>query len=74
MTSNILGQLLARQEPWSKEIVRDGDIFAARVPELSGCFAEGTTHEEALKNLQDALESWLSAALESGIDIPLPRG
>lgn len=67
-----LEQLLAR--PWSMEIVGDGDVFAASVPELPGCFAEGGTRETALGNLQEALESWLSAALESAIQIPTPRG
>lgn len=70
--NSTLEQLLAR--PWSMEIVGDGDIFAASVPELPGCFAEGSTRETALGNLQEALESWLSAALESLIQIPTPRG
>jgi antitoxin HicB len=56
------------------EIVGDGGVFAANVPELPGCFSEGATREEALKNLQGALECWLSAAMESGIEIPSPRG
>lgn len=56
------------------EIVGDGDIFAASVPELPGCFAEGATREEALDNLQDALKSWLSAAVDSEIEIPSPKG
>jgi antitoxin HicB len=71
-TNGTLEQLLIR--PWSMEIVGDGEVFAATVPELPGCVAEGATREEALSNLQDALESWLSAALESGIEIPSPRG
>lgn len=71
-TNSTLEQQFAR--PWSMEIVGDGEVFAATVPELPGCVAEGATREEALGNLQDALESWLSAALESGIEIPVPRG
>lgn len=71
-TASTLEQLLAR--PWAMEIVGDGDIFAASVPELPGCFAEGATREEALDNLQDALKSWLSAAVDSEIEIPSPKG
>lgn len=71
-TNSTLERLLAR--PWCMEIVGDGDTFAASVPELPGCFAEGATREEALDNLQEALDSWLSAALESGIEIPSPKG
>lgn len=71
-TSSTLDQLIAL--PWSMEIVGDGDVFAASVPELPGCFAEGATREEALGNLQDALKSWLSAAVDSEIEIPTPKG
>lgn len=60
--------------PWSRELVPDDGVIAARVPELPGCFAEGATLPEALENLQDALASWLSAAIESGSEIPTPRG
>jgi len=55
-------------------LVPDEGVIAARVPELPGCFAEGATLEEALGNLQDALASWLSAALETGNEVPSPRG
>lgn len=65
-------QLLSR--PWSREFVPDDGLIAARVPELPGCFASGSTWEEANANLGDALESWLRAAVELGNDIPTPRG
>lgn len=71
-TNRALEELIAR--PWSMEIVGDGDMFAASVPELPGCLAEGATREEALANLEEALASWLSAALESGFDVPAPKG
>jgi predicted RNase H-like HicB family nuclease len=60
--------------PWTRELAQDGDVVAARVVELDGCFSEGTTMAEALANLDDALEIWLSAAIESGVPIPTPRG
>ncbi|MGH3119298.1 MAG: toxin-antitoxin system HicB family antitoxin [Gaiellales bacterium] len=65
-------QLLSR--PWSRVLVPDDGVIAARVPELPGCFTEGGTLEEALANLEDALASWLSAALETGNEIPQPQG
>ena len=71
-TNDTVEQLLSR--PWSRVLVPDEDVIAARVPELPGCFAEGATLEEALGNLEDALASWLSAALETGNQIPSPRG
>jgi antitoxin HicB len=55
-------------------LVPDEGVIAASVPELPGCFAEGATLEDALANLQEALASWLSGAVESGIDIPQPHG
>lgn len=33
--------------------------FTATVPELPGCFSEGATREEALHNLDDAIEMYL---------------
>lgn len=62
------------QRPWSRVLIPDEGIIAASVPELPGCFAEGATMEEALANLEGALESWLSAAVESGLEIPQPQG
>jgi antitoxin HicB len=71
-TNNALEELLER--PWSRVLIPDGDVIAASVPELPGCFAEGATLKDALENLQDALASWLAAALESGAQIPSPQG
>ncbi len=58
---------------WTRELTQDGDVVAARVVELDGCFSEGSTPEEALANLEDALELWLGAAIESGVPLPEPR-
>ncbi len=65
-------ELLSR--PWSKEFVSEDGLTSASVPELPGCFATGATEEEALANLNDALETWLTAAAELGNEIPTPRG
>lgn len=62
------------QRPWSRILVPDEGVVAASVPELPGCFAEGSTLEEALANLEDALKSWLCAAIDSGLEIPQPQG
>ncbi len=69
---NKVEQLLRR--PWSRELVPDEGVVAARVPELPGCFAEGATLAEALENLDDALELWLTAAVEAGSEIPVAKG
>ena len=48
--------------------------FIADVPELPGCMAHGTTHEEALSNAKQAMSLWLEAARDEGQPIPNPRG
>jgi RNA polymerase sigma-B factor len=44
----------------------------AAVEELPGCSAQGRTPDEAVELLRGAMESWLSAALAQGREIPLP--
>lgn len=50
----------------------DGGEFAATVPDLPGCMSDGETAEEAIANVQDAIEAWLEAARDMGRDIPPP--
>ena len=37
-------------------IEQDEDGFFAYCPKLEGCYAQGETYEEALKNIEDAIE------------------
>ena len=48
------------------------NIYVARIPELSGCMAHGDTPEDAIKEIQVALELWLEVAEEDGLEIPEP--
>lgn len=50
----------------------DGGGYLAIVPDLPGCMSDGGTPDEALKNVQEAIESWIEAAKESKLDIPRP--
>lgn len=50
----------------------EGD-WVARVAELPGCTAHGSSQAEALKNLDEVMEVWLEDALISGSAIPEPR-
>jgi len=54
---------------WSK----DDDAYIAEVPELLGCMAHGSSDAEALNNIHQAMELWLSTAKEDGCAIPTPR-
>jgi antitoxin HicB len=42
----------------------DGGGYLATVPDLPGCMSDGETQEEALKNIREAIESWVKAAKE----------
>jgi antitoxin HicB len=50
----------------------DGGGYLATVPDLPGCMSDGETPEEALKNVQEAIVSWIEAAKEWKMEIPEP--
>lgn len=46
--------------------------YMAVVPELRGCSAFGETQSEALNEVLDAIETWISNAEDMGWEIPEP--
>ena len=40
---------------------RSEDGISVSVPGLPGCWSEGDTEEEALRNIQDAIQDYLAA-------------
>ncbi|MBA2676904.1 MAG: type II toxin-antitoxin system HicB family antitoxin [Ktedonobacteraceae bacterium] len=54
---------------WSNE----DQAYIVMVPELPGCMTHGNSYEEAVKQGQDAIESWLQVAQELGRPIPAPQ-
>jgi antitoxin HicB len=48
------------------------DGWGATIPDLPGCVAAGDTIQEALKMLDDAKQSWVSASLQRNLPIPEP--
>lgn len=48
-------------------------IYVVTVPELPGCRTHGRTREEAVRQAQDAIQSWIDDAIASGDPIPQPR-
>lgn len=50
----------------------DGGGFIATVPDLPGCMSDGETPEEALINVQGAIEAWIEAAQDMGHKVPKP--
>lgn len=56
-------------EPLSDD---DGGGWLATVPDLPGCMSDGETREEAARNVQGAIVSWVEAAEELGRQVPVP--
>ena len=44
----------------------------AKVPDLPGCIADGETIEEALQEIEGAIDAWVKTAKEFGDSIPTP--
>ena len=44
--------------------------YTVEVPSLSGCISQGDTVEEALANIQEAVELWIEDAEAHGEPIP----
>ncbi|MBF0368334.1 MAG: type II toxin-antitoxin system HicB family antitoxin [Magnetococcales bacterium] len=55
---------------WSEE----DESFIAEVPELPGCMADGSTHQEALAHVEVIIREWIDTARELGRAIPKPKG
>ncbi len=55
---------------WSEE----DKAFIAEVPELPGCMADGTTYQDALKNVEFTIKEWIETARELGRLVPEPKG
>jgi antitoxin HicB len=50
----------------------EGGGFLALVPDLPGCMSDGSSPEEAVANVQDAIETWIEAANDLGHAVPVP--
>lgn len=48
--------------------------FLVEVPELAGCMADGSTHQEAVSNALIVIQQWLETAQTLGREIPTPKG
>lgn len=44
--------------------------YTVEVPSLPGCISEGDTYEEALANIQEAIELYIEVLKEDGEEIP----
>ncbi len=53
-------------------IEKDKDGFFAYCPELQGCYTQGDTYEEVVKNIVDAIRLHIKDRLEEGKRIRTP--
>ena len=49
----------------------EGGGWLAEVPDLPGCMSDGETQPEALRNVRDAIASWIESAQH--VSKPVPR-
>ena len=54
---------------WSDEDA----CWIADAPDLKSCTSHGDTPDEALANIQEAIDGWLEVAREHDMPIPEPR-
>lgn len=60
--------------PYTIELHNSPDEgWFARVAELPGCMSQGETAEDALANVQEAMQLWLEVSMEQGNAIPQPQ-
>lgn len=48
-------------------------IYVVTVPELPGCRTHGPTYVEAIRMAQEAIEVWITGAIEDGWELPAAR-
>jgi len=58
---------------YQAKIYKDGKRFSVEFPDLPGCFSEGTTHADALKNAREALSHYLEEARDPQWLVPHPK-
>lgn len=58
--------------PVAIEAGTDTAAFGVVVPDLPGCFSAGDTIDEAMGNVEEAIDLWIEAALDAGQEIPTP--
>ncbi|MBI5410471.1 MAG: type II toxin-antitoxin system HicB family antitoxin [Nitrospirae bacterium] len=58
---------------FSAVVEKDQDGYFAFCPEIQGCYTQGTTYEEALQNLKDAVRLHVEDRIQTGEEIPQPE-
>jgi predicted RNase H-like HicB family nuclease len=63
------------KKPYARVLIYDQESgqYHAEILEFPGCFAVGSTPQEAYANLEEAASSWILGCLEVGQKIPEPE-
>jgi predicted RNase H-like HicB family nuclease len=48
--------------------------YVAYAPALRGCVSQGKTRPEALRNIKEAMETYIEALIEDGLPVPTEVG
>ena len=72
MSTKDLSYYMSIRYPVELQETEEGGYFAAH-PDLDGCMSEGASADEAVANLADSREVWISTRLENGYPVPEPR-
>jgi predicted RNase H-like HicB family nuclease len=48
----------------------EDDFWVAECPSLPGCVSQGRTREEAILNIREAIQGYISALEEDGLQVP----
>ena len=51
----------------------EDDYWVAECPSLPGCVSQGQTREEAILNIREAIQGYIAALEEDGIQVPEER-
>ena len=51
----------------------EDDFWVAECPSLPGCVSQGQTREEAIRNIREAIQGYIAALEEDGLQVPEER-
>ena len=51
----------------------EDDFWVAECPSLPGCISQGQTREEAILNIREAIQGYIAALEEDGLQVPEER-
>jgi predicted RNase H-like HicB family nuclease len=51
----------------------EDEFWVAECPSLPGCVSQGNTREEAIQNIREAIQGYIAALEEDGLEVPEER-